>query len=170
RKELTKYEGMGVDEILRGQPYADHFTVTDQARIKVEKYGVNYRLMVIAMLMHRHQQEGRRLGARLSRIKDKFGDAFMLASESFGPGEAKPAREWAGRGVRTRVTQDPVDDGGPTWVDNALAEMGGETKPVDDSWADVDVRDWVSEPEPRGLIRRIVDNHGNWTEIRSFGG
>ena len=36
-------------------------------------------------------------------------------------------------------------------------------KPVDDSWADV-------EPEPRGLIRRIVDNHGNWTEIRSFGG
>lgn len=45
-----------------------------------------------------------------------------------------------------------------------------KAKPVDDSWADVDVRDWVSEPEPRGLIRRIVDNHGNWTEIRSFGG
>ena len=38
-----------------------------------------------------------------------------------------------------------------------------DAKPVDDSWADV-------EPEPRGLARRIVDNHGNWTEIRSFGG
>ena len=37
-----------------------------------------------------------------------------------------------------------------------------DAKPVDDSWADV-------EPEPRGLARRIVDNHGNWTEIRSFG-
>ena len=45
-----------------------------------------------------------------------------------------------------------------------------KAKPVDDSWADVDVRDGVYGPEPSGLIRRIVDNHGNWTEIRSFGG
>ena len=37
-----------------------------------------------------------------------------------------------------------------------------KAKPVDDSWADV-------EPEPRGLVRRIVDSRGNWTEIRSFG-
>ena len=178
RKELTKYEGMGVDEILRGQPYADHFTVTDQARIKVEKYGVNYRLMVIAMLMHRHQQEGRRLGARLSRIKDKFGDAFMLAAESFGPGEAKPAREWAGRGVRTRVTQDPVDDGGHTWVDNALAEMGVEAKAVDDSWADENLRDGVYGPRATEAMRRYVrgglhrtyrNDHGDSTEIRSWG-
>lgn len=44
-----------------------------------------------------------------------------------------------------------------------------DAKPVDDSWADVDVRDWVSEPEPRGLVRRIIDSRGNWTEIRSFG-
>ena len=44
-----------------------------------------------------------------------------------------------------------------------------DAKPVDDSWADVDVRDGVYEPEPRGLVRRIVDNNGNWTEIRSFG-
>ena len=43
-------------------------------------------------------------------------------------------------------------------------------KPVDDSWADVDVRDGVYGPETRGLVRRIVDNHGNWTDIRSFGG
>ena len=45
-----------------------------------------------------------------------------------------------------------------------------KAKPVDDSWADVDVRDGVYGPEPSGLIRRIVDNHGNWTDIRSFGG
>lgn len=43
-------------------------------------------------------------------------------------------------------------------------------KPVDDSWADVDVRDGVYGPETRGLVRRIVDSRGNWTEIRSFGG
>ena len=56
-------------------------------------------------------------------------------------------------------------------VDRLLADLNeAKAKPVDDSWADVDVRDWVSEPEPRGLIRRIVDSHGNWTEIRSFGG
>ena len=42
-------------------------------------------------------------------------------------------------------------------------------KPVDDSWADVDVRDGVYGPETRGLVRRIVDNNGNWSEIRSFG-
>ena len=42
-------------------------------------------------------------------------------------------------------------------------------KPVDDSWADVDVRDGVYGPETRGLVRRIVDSRGNWTEIRSFG-
>ena len=42
-------------------------------------------------------------------------------------------------------------------------------KPVDDSWADVDVRDGVYGPETRGLVRRIIDSRGNWTEIRSFG-
>ena len=42
-------------------------------------------------------------------------------------------------------------------------------KPVDDSWADVDVRDGVYGPETRGLVKRIVDNNGNWSEIRSFG-
>ena len=42
-------------------------------------------------------------------------------------------------------------------------------KPVDDSWADVDVRDGVYGPETRGLVRRIIDNNGNWSEIRSFG-
>ena len=45
-----------------------------------------------------------------------------------------------------------------------------KAKPVDDSWADVDVRDGIYGPEPGGLLRRIVDNHGNWTDIRSFGG
>ena len=44
-----------------------------------------------------------------------------------------------------------------------------DAKPVDDSWADVDVRDGVYGPETRGLVRRIVDSRGNWTEIRSFG-
>ena len=43
-------------------------------------------------------------------------------------------------------------------------------KPVDDSWADVDVRDGVYGPKTGGLLRRIVDSRGNWTEIRSFGG
>ena len=42
-------------------------------------------------------------------------------------------------------------------------------KPVDDSWADADIRDGVYGPETRGLVRRIVDSRGNWTEIRSFG-
>ena len=42
-------------------------------------------------------------------------------------------------------------------------------KPVDDSWADADIRDGVYGPETRGLVRRIVDNNGNWSEIRSFG-
>src|SRR5699024_12186376 len=170
RKELTKYDVMGVDEILRGQPYGDYYTITDQARIKVEKYGVNYRLMILAVLMHRRLAEGRRIDARLKRVKDKFGDAATAVAEFFGPDEPKPAREWAGRGVRTRLTQDPIDDGGHAWVDNALAEMGVEAKPVDDSWADVDVRDGVYGPKTGGLLRRIVDSHGNWTEIRSFGG
>ena len=37
-----------------------------------------------------------------------------------------------------------------------------KAKPVDDSWADIETRG--------ALINRIVDSHGNWTEIRSFGG
>ena len=44
-----------------------------------------------------------------------------------------------------------------------------DAKPVDDSWADADVRDGVYGPETRGLVKRIVDNNGNWSEIRSFG-
>lgn len=58
-------------------------------------------------------------------------------------------------------------------VDRLLAELREakpKPKPVDDSWADADIRRGAREPEPRGLLRRIVDNHGNWTEIRSFGG
>ena len=42
-------------------------------------------------------------------------------------------------------------------------------KPVDDSWADADIRDGAYGSETRGLLRRIVDSRGNWTEIRSFG-
>ena len=37
-----------------------------------------------------------------------------------------------------------------------------KAKPVDDSWADYEIKG--------ALLRRIVDNHGNWTDIRSFGG
>lgn len=44
-----------------------------------------------------------------------------------------------------------------------------DAEPVDDSWADADIRDGVYGPETRGLVRRIVDSRGNWTEIRSFG-
>ena len=56
-------------------------------------------------------------------------------------------------------------------VDRLLADLNeAKPKPVDDSWADVDVRDGVYGPKTGGLLRRIVDNHGNWTEIRSFGG
>ena len=57
-------------------------------------------------------------------------------------------------------------------VDRLLAELREakpKPKPVDDSWADVDVRDGVYGPETRGLVKRIVDNNGNWSEIRSFG-
>ena len=178
RKELTKYEGMGVDEILRGQPYADHYTITDQARIKVEKYGVNYRLMILAVLMHRRLAEGRRIDARLKRVKDKFGDAATAAAEFFGPDEPKPAREWAGRGVRTRLTQDPIDDGGHAWVDNALAEMGVEAKAVDDSWADERLGDAIYGPRTAdairsysrgGLHRTYRNDHGDRMEIRSWG-
>ena len=56
-------------------------------------------------------------------------------------------------------------------ADRLLADLNeAKAKPVDDSWADVDVRDGVYGPKTGGLLRRIVDNHGNWTEIRSFGG
>ena len=51
----------------------------------------------------------------------------------------------------------------------ACRSVRRDAKPVDDSWADVDVRDGVYGPETRGLVRRIVDNNGNWSEIRSFG-
>lgn len=55
-------------------------------------------------------------------------------------------------------------------VDRLLAELNeAKPKPVDDSWADVDVRGGVYGPETRGLVKRIVDSRGNWTEIRSFG-
>lgn len=57
-------------------------------------------------------------------------------------------------------------------VDRLLAELNEakpKPKPVDDSWADVDVRDGAYGSETRGLLRRIVDSRGNWTEIRSFG-
>ena len=54
--------------------------------------------------------------------------------------------------------------------DREYLERVAKPKPVDDSWADVDVRDGVYGPKTGGLLRRIVDNHGNWTEIRSFGG
>ena len=47
-------------------------------------------------------------------------------------------------------------------VDRLLADLNeAKAKPVDDSWADVDIRG--------GLVRRIIDSRGNWTEIRSFG-
>lgn len=60
-------------------------------------------------------------------------------------------------------------------VDRLLADLNElkakpKAKPVDDSWADADIRDGVYGPETRGLVRRIVDNNGNWSEIRSFGG
>ena len=56
-------------------------------------------------------------------------------------------------------------------VDRLLADLNeAKPKPVDDSWADVDIRGGAHESEPGGLIRRIVDSRGNWTEIRSFGG
>ena len=54
--------------------------------------------------------------------------------------------------------------------DREYLERVAKPKPVDDSWADADVRDGVYGPKTGGLLRRIVDNHGNWTEIRSFGG
>ena len=56
-------------------------------------------------------------------------------------------------------------------VDRLLADLNeAKPKPVDDSWADENIRDGVYGPKTGGLLRRIVDNHGNWTEIRSFGG
>ena len=57
-------------------------------------------------------------------------------------------------------------------VDRLLAELNEakpKPKPVDDSWADADIRDGAYGSETRGLLRRIVDSRGNWTEIRSFG-
>ena len=59
-------------------------------------------------------------------------------------------------------------------VDRLLGDLNElnakiDAKPVDDSWADVDVRDGVYGPETRGLVKRIVDNNGHWSEIRSFG-
>ena len=58
-------------------------------------------------------------------------------------------------------------EGSAALVDRLLGDLNElnakiGAKPVDDSWAD-------AEPEPRGLVKRIVDNNGNWSEIRSFG-
>ena len=47
-------------------------------------------------------------------------------------------------------------------VDTEYLGRVAKAKPVDDSWADYEAKG--------GLLRRIVDNHGNWTDIRSFGG
>lgn len=53
-------------------------------------------------------------------------------------------------------------------VDRLLADLNElKAKPVDDSWADADIRG--GSRERGGLARRIVDNNGNWSEIRSFG-
>ena len=65
-------------------------------------------------------------------------------------------------------------EGSAALVDRLLGDLNElnakiGAKPVDDSWADADVRDGVYGPETRGLVRRIVDNNGNWSEIRSFG-
>ena len=65
-------------------------------------------------------------------------------------------------------------EGSAALVDRLLGDLNElnakiGAKPVDDSWADVDVRDGVYGPETRGLVRRIIDSRGNWTEIRSFG-
>lgn len=65
-------------------------------------------------------------------------------------------------------------EGSAALVDRLLGDLNElnakiGAKPVDDSWADADVRDGVYGPKTRGLVRRIVDNNGNWSEIRSFG-
>ena len=53
-----------------------------------------------------------------------------------------------------------------------------EAKPVDDLWADENLRNGVYGPrtaerireyERGGLLRRIIDSDGNYSEIRSFG-
>ena len=159
REALTKYHGMSADEILRGIPYGTHGLIAQQSQSRGEGNGwaFDYRIYVIGEVARREVRD--RQLEQSPRWRARQADPEIDALEM-------PA-------IPDRSGQFSAEESAAL-VDRLLGDLNElnakiGAKPVDDSWADVDVRDGVYGPEPRGLIRRIVDNHGNWTEIRSFG-
>ena len=159
REALTKYHDMSADEILRGIPYGIRGLIVQQSQSRGESNGwaFDYRIYVIGEVARREVRD--RQLEQSPRWRGRQADPEIDALEM-------PA-------IPDRLGQFSAE-GSAALVDRLLGDLNElnakiGAKPVDDSWADVDVRDGVYGPETRGLVRRIVDSRGNWTEIRSFG-
>ena len=159
REALTKYHDMSADEILRGIDYGLRGLIAQQAQSRAEGDGwaFDYRIYVIGEVARREVRD--RQLEQSPRWRARQADPEIDALEM----PATPDRSGQFSAEESAALVDRLLGD----LNELNAKIGA--KPVDDSWADVDVRDGVYGPEPRGLIRRIVDNHGNWTEIRSFG-
>ena len=147
REALTKYHGMSADEILRGIPYGTRGLIVQQSRSRGESNGwaFDYRIYVIGEVARREVRD--RQLEQSPRWRARQADPEIDALEM--PEQFSAEESGA---LVDRLLGD---------LNELNAKIGA--KPVDDSWADVD-------PKPGGLVRRIVDSRGNWTEIRSFGG
>ena len=155
REALTKYHGMSADEILRGIPYGTHGLIVQQSRSRGESNGwaFDYRIYVIGEVARREVRDRQLEQSPRWRARQADPEIDELPMET--PGQFSAEESAA---LVDRLLGD---------LNELNAKIGA--KPVDDSWADVDVRDGVYGPETRGLVKRIVDNNGNWSEIRSFG-
>ena len=155
REALTKYHGMSADEILRGIPYGTHGLIVQQSRSRGESNGwaFDYRIYVIGEVARREVRDRQLEQSPRWRARQADPEIDELPMET--PGQFSAEESAA---LVDRLLGD---------LNELNAKIGA--KPVDDSWADVDVRDGVYGPETRGLVRRIIDSRGNWTEIRSFG-
>ena len=159
REALTKYHDMSADEILRGIDYGLRGLIAQQAQSRAEGDGwaFDYRIYVIGEVARREVRD--RQLEQSPRWRARQADPEIDALEM----PATPDRSGQFSAEESAALVDRLLGD----LNELNAKIGA--KPVDDSWADVDIRRGAREPEPRGLVRRIVDNHGNWTEIRSFG-
>ena len=155
REALTKYHDMSADEILSGVDYGLNGLIAQQAqaRGKSTDWAFDYRIYVIGEVARREVRD-RQLDRRVVKPLDPEIDELPMAT----PGRSGQFSAEESAALVDRLLGD---------LNELNAKIGA--KPVDDSWADVDVRDGVYGPETRGLVRRIIDSRGNWTEIRSFG-
>lgn len=157
REALTKYHGMSADEILRGIPYGIHGLIVQQSQSRGESDGwaFDYRIYVIGEVARREVRDRQLERSPRWRAKqaDPEIDALEMPAIPDRPGQFSAEESAA---LVDRLLGD---------LNELNAKIGA--KPVDDSWADVDVRG--GSRERGGLLRRIVDNNGNWSEIRSFG-